>query len=157
MPVAGCRMPDAGCRHHIFSAIKKFRNDTSFCLADRGMITTHVPFMRASTLLLLKTCPRGNAPAIGGMSALIPNKNDPQASERVLDGVRVDKRAAAEDGYDGGCVARPALVPVALAEFERVLGADRTRLRRSATMSWSAPPTCCASSPQHRSPWPACA
>ena len=113
---------NAGRWDYIFSAIKKFRNDPSFCLADRGSITMRVPFMRAYALLLLKTCHRRNAPAIGGMSALIPNKNDLQANERAFDGVRADKRAAAEDGYDGGWVAHPGLVPVARAEFDRVLG-----------------------------------
>ena len=113
---------NAGRWDYIFSAIKKFRNDKSFCLADRSQVTMRAPFMRAYALLLLKTCHRRNAPAIGGMSALIPNKRDPQANERALDGVRADKRLAAEDGYDGGWVAHPGLVPAALAEFERVLG-----------------------------------
>jgi malate synthase len=78
--------------------------------------------MRAYALLLLKTCHRRRAPAIGGMSALIPIKNDAAANEKALAGVRADKARDANDGYDGGWVAHPGLVPVAMEEFVRVLG-----------------------------------
>ena len=80
------------------------------------------PFMRAYALLLLKTCHRRNAPAIGGMSALIPIKNDPAANDKAMAGVRSDKARDAGDGYDGGWVAHPGLVPIAMEEFVKVLG-----------------------------------
>jgi malate synthase len=113
---------NAGRWDYIFSCIKKFKNDKNFCLANRGLITMTVPFMRAYALLLLKTCHRRGAPAIGGMAALIPIKNDPDANEKALAGVRADKARDATDGYDGGWVAHPGLVPVAMAEFQKVLG-----------------------------------
>ncbi len=113
---------NAGRWDYIFSAIKKFRNDKDFCLADRSQITMTVPFMRAYALHLLKTCHRRNAPAIGGMSALIPIKNDPAANEKAMAGVRADKARDAADGYDGGWVAHPGLVSVAMEEFVKVLG-----------------------------------
>ncbi|MFM0501791.1 malate synthase A [Paraburkholderia caffeinilytica] len=113
---------NAGRWDYIFSAIKKFRNDKDFCLADRSRITMTVPFMRAYALLLLKTCHRREAPAIGGMSALIPIRNDPIANEKAMAGVRSGKARDAADGYDGGWVAHPGLVPIAMAEFVRVLG-----------------------------------
>jgi malate synthase len=113
---------NAGRWDYIFSCIKKFKVDRSFCLADRARVTMTAPFMRAYALLLLKTCHRRGAPAIGGMSALIPIKNDPEANERALAGVRADKARDASDGYDGGWVAHPGLVPIAMEEFVRVLG-----------------------------------
>jgi malate synthase len=79
------------------------------------------PFMRAYALLLLKTCHKRNAPAIGGMSALIPIKNDPEANEKAMAGVRADKARDATDGYDGGWVAHPGLVALAMGEFKAVL------------------------------------
>ncbi|AOI93999.1 malate synthase A [Burkholderia pseudomultivorans] len=113
---------NAGRWDYIFSAIKKFKNDRDFCLADRSKITMTVPFMRAYALLLLKTCHKRNAPAIGGMSALIPIKNDPEANDKAMAGVRSDKQRDATDGYDGGWVAHPGLVPIAMEEFVKVLG-----------------------------------
>ncbi len=113
---------NAGRWDYIFSAIKKFKNDKEFCLADRSQITMTVPFMRAYALQLLKTCHRRNAPAIGGMSALIPIKNDPAANDKAMGGVRSDKARDAGDGYDGGWVAHPGLVPIAMEEFVKVLG-----------------------------------
>ncbi len=113
---------NAGRWDYIFSAIKKFKNDPDFCLADRAQITMTAPFMRAYALLLLKTCHKRNAPAIGGMSALIPIKNNAEANTRAMAGVRADKQRDATDGYDGGWVAHPGLVPVALEEFVKVLG-----------------------------------
>src|ERR1700722_455981 len=113
---------NAGRWDYIFSAIKKFKNDANFCLADRAKITMTVPFMRAYALQLLKTCHRRNAPAIGGMSALIPIKGDPQANDKAMGGVRSDKARDAGDGYDGGWVAHPGLVPIAMEEFVKVLG-----------------------------------
>jgi malate synthase len=113
---------NAGRWDYIFSCIKKFKNDRNFCLADRARVTMTAPFMRAYALLLLATCHRREAPAIGGMSALIPIKNDPVANERALAGVRADKARDANDGYDGGWVAHPGLVPIAMEEFVKVLG-----------------------------------
>ena len=88
------------------------------------------PFLRAYALLLLKICHRRGAPAIGGMSALIPIRNDAQANERALAGVRADKRREATDGYDGAWVAHPALVPVAMEEFVAVLGDRPNQMER---------------------------
>jgi len=113
---------NAGRWDYIFSAIKKFKSDKDFCLADRSQITMTVPFMRAYALELLKTCHRRNAPAIGGMSALIPIKNDAAANDKAMAGVRSDKARDAADGYDGGWVAHPGLVPIAMEEFVKVLG-----------------------------------
>jgi malate synthase len=113
---------NAGRWDYIFSCIKKFKTDENFCLADRGLITMTVPFMRAYALLLLKTCHRRNAPAIGGMSALIPIKNDPAANEKALAGVRADKAREATDGYDGSWIAHPGLGQLAMEEFKKVLG-----------------------------------
>jgi malate synthase len=113
---------NAGRWDYIFSCIKKFRSDRAFCLADRASLTMLSPFLRAYALLLLKTCHRRGAPAIGGMSALIPIRNDAAANERAMAGVRADKRREATDGYDGAWVAHPGLVPVAMEEFVRVLG-----------------------------------
>ncbi|MEE9929343.1 malate synthase A [Microvirgula aerodenitrificans] len=113
---------NAGRWDYIFSCIKKFRTNRDFCLADRARINMTVPFMRAYALLLLKTCHKRNAPAIGGMAALIPIKNDPVKNEAAMAGIRADKNRDATDGYDGGWVAHPGLVPVAMAEFDAVLG-----------------------------------
>ena len=113
---------NAGRWDYIFSCIKKFKLDKSFCLADRARVTMTAPFMRSYALLLLATCHRRNAPAIGGMSALIPIKNDVAANEKALAGVRTDKSRDANDGYDGGWVAHPGLVPIAMDEFVKVLG-----------------------------------
>lgn len=113
---------NAGRWDYIFSCIKKFKVDKNFCLADRGQITMTVPFMRAYALLLLQICHKRNAPAIGGMSALIPIKNDPAANDKAMAGIRSDKARDATDGYDGGWVAHPGLVPVAMEEFTKVLG-----------------------------------
>lgn len=113
---------NAGRWDYIFSCIKKFRMDNDFCLADRSQITMTVPFMRAYSLLLLKTCHQRAAPAMGGMSAYIPVKSDPVANERAMTQVRADKERDAGDGYDGGWVAHPGLVPVAQAAWDAVLG-----------------------------------
>ena len=113
---------NAGRWDYIFSCIKKFKLDRSFCLADRATVTMTAPFMRAYALLLLKTCHHRGAPAIGGMSALIPIKNDPAKNEIAMAGIIADKRRDAEDGYDGGWVAHPGLVESAMKEFVTVLG-----------------------------------
>lgn len=113
---------NAGRWDYIFSCIKKFKNDKDFCLADRAKVTMTAPFMRAYALLLLKTCHKRNAPAIGGMAALIPIKNDPEKNDIAMGGVRTDKARDATDGYDGGWVAHPGLVDLAMGEFKKVLG-----------------------------------
>ncbi|MDR0564629.1 MAG: malate synthase A [Azoarcus sp.] len=113
---------NAGRWDYIFSCIKKFRKNRNFCLANRSAITMEVPFMRAYALALVQACHKRGAPAIGGMSALIPIKNDPAANENALKGVRHDKRRDAQDGFDGGWVAHPGLVGIAMEEFVNVLG-----------------------------------
>jgi malate synthase len=113
---------NAGRWDYIFSCIKKFKRDKDFCLADRPKVGMTSPFMRAYALLLLKTCHKRNAPAIGGMAALIPIKNDPEKNDIAMGGVRTDKARDANDGYDGGWVAHPGLVDLAMGEFKKVLG-----------------------------------
>jgi malate synthase len=104
---------------YIFSCIKKFRANHDFCLADRAQVTMTAPFMRAYALLLVKTCHRRGAPAMGGMAAQIPIKNDPQANDAALEKVRQDKLREVTDGCDGTWVAHPALVPVAKEVFDQ--------------------------------------
>src|SRR5258706_6441140 len=119
---------NAGRWDYIFSCIKKFKVDQNFCLANRAEVTMTAPFMRAYALLLLQTCHRRKAPAMGGMSALIPIKNDPAANEKAMAGVRSDKAREAQDGYDGSWVAHPGLVPIAMQEFVNVLGARANQI-----------------------------
>ncbi len=113
---------NAGRWDYIFSCIKKFKKNKDFCLANRGAITMEVPFMRSYALALVQACHKRGAPAMGGMSALIPIKGDPEANEKALGGIRHDKRRDANDGYDGGWVAHPGLVDIAMEEFKAVLG-----------------------------------
>ncbi|QOT74732.1 malate synthase A [Cupriavidus basilensis] len=113
---------NAGRWDYIFSCIKKFKVDKNFCLADRAKVTMTAPFMRSYALLLLKTCHKRGAPAIGGMSALIPIKNDPEKNAIAMQGIINDKKRDATDGYDGGWVAHPGLVEPAMKEFVAVLG-----------------------------------
>jgi malate synthase len=113
---------NAGRWDYIFSCIKKFKMDRDFCLADRAKVTMTAPFMRAYALLLLKTCHQRGAPAMGGMSALIPIKNDPEKNAIAMGGIIADKKRDATDGYDGGWVAHPGLVEPAMKEFLAVLG-----------------------------------
>jgi malate synthase len=89
-----------------------------------------VPFMRAYTELLVKTCHRRGAHAMGGMAALIPSRRDPEANERALEGVRTDKKREAGAGFDGTWVAHPDLVPVATEEFDAVLGERANQVER---------------------------
>ena len=114
---------NAGRWDYVFSIIKNFRGrGAGFVLPDRKKITMTTPFMRAYTELLVATCHQRGAHAIGGMSAFIPNRRDPEATEAALAQVAADKRREAADGFDGSWVAHPDLVPVALAEFDAVLG-----------------------------------
>ncbi len=124
---------NAGRWDYIFSMIKKFRTrGEEFQLPDRSAVTMTVPFMRAYTELLVQTCHRRGAHAIGGMAAFIPNRRDPEVTERALSAVRADKSREAADGFDGSWVAHPDLVPVALEVFDAQLGDrpdQRDRLR----------------------------
>src|SRR4051812_36640398 len=104
---------------YIFSCIKKFRANQDFCLADRSQVTMLAPFMRAYALLLVKTCHKRGAPAMGGMAAQIPIKNDAAANEAALEKVRQDKLREVTDGCDGTWVAHPGLVPIAKEIFDR--------------------------------------
>jgi malate synthase len=104
---------------YIFSCLKKFRANQDFCLADRAQVTMTAPFMRAYALLLVKTCHRRGAPAMGGMAAQIPIKNDPAANEAAIEKVRQDKLREVTDGCDGTWVAHPGLVPVAKQVFDQ--------------------------------------
>jgi malate synthase len=113
---------NAGRWDYIFSVIKKFRRHPGFVLPDRARITMTVPFMRAYTELLVRTCHRRGAHAMGGMAAYIPSRRDPEANEVALAKVAEDKVREANAGFDGTWVAHPDLVATAMAEFERVLG-----------------------------------
>ena len=113
---------NAGRWDYMFSVIKKFRDRPEFVLPDRNSVTMTAPFMRAYTELLVKTCHRRGAHAMGGMAAFIPSRKDAELNERALAKVREDKQREAGDGFDGTWVAHPDLVPVALAEFDEVLG-----------------------------------
>ncbi len=120
-----CAGLNAGRWDYIFSIIKNFRGrGANFVLPDRAKITMTVPFMRAYTELLVQTCHKRGAHAIGGMSAFIPNRRDPEVTSRALDAVAADKSREAGDGFDGTWVAHPDLIPTARAEFDAVL-ADR--------------------------------
>ena len=125
---SGC---NAGRWDYIFSLIKTFKdNGADYVLPDRNLVTMTVPFMRAYTELLVKTCHRRGAFAIGGMAAFIPSRRDPEVNAAALDKVRQDKEREARDGFDGSWVAHPDLVPVAMEVFERVLGGRPNQLDR---------------------------
>jgi malate synthase len=113
---------NAGRWDYIFSAIKCFRDRPEFVTPDRTDVKMTVPFMRAYTELLVRTCHRRGAHAMGGMAALIPSRKDPEANEKAIEGVREDKRREANDGFDGTWVAHPDIVEPAREEFDRVLG-----------------------------------
>ena len=108
---------------YIFSCIKTFGRTPDFILADRSLVGMTSPFMRAYSLLLIKTCHRRNAHAMGGMAAQIPIKSDPAANELAMAKVREDKEREADDGHDGTWVAHPGLVPVAMEVFDRLMPA----------------------------------
>ncbi len=129
---------NAGRWDYIFSCIKKFKKNKDFCLAQRSAITMEVPFMRNYALALIKTCHKRGAPAMGGMSALIPIKNDPVANEKALAGIRHDKTRDANDGFDGGWVAHPGLVTIAAEEFQKVLGERPNQLEKQRSETFTA-------------------
>jgi len=113
---------NAGRWDYIFSVIKKLGRRPEFVLPDRADVTMAVPFMRAYCELLVRTCHRRRAHAMGGMAAFIPSRRDPQVNEIALEKVREDKDREASQGFDGTWVAHPDLVPVAFESFDRVLG-----------------------------------
>ncbi len=123
---------------YIFSCIKKFRSNPDFCLADRSQVTMTAPFMRAYALSLVKTCHHRNAPAMGGMAAQIPIKNDPAANEAALDKVRQDKLREVTDGCDGTWVAHPGLVPIAKEIFDEHMPAPNQYTRQRTDVNFSA-------------------
>jgi len=104
---------------YIFSIIKRFRSRPDFVMPDRGLVTMDRHLMHAYSLLAIRTCHRRGAPAIGGMAAFIPIKNDPEANEAALQKVRADKERESSDGHDGTWVAHPGLVPLAREIFDR--------------------------------------
>ncbi|MBX2990874.1 MAG: malate synthase A [Bacteroidetes bacterium] len=115
---------NAGRWDYMFSVIKKFRNNPDFLLPDRSQLTMTVPFMRAYTELLVKTCHKRGAHAIGGMAAFIPSRKDPKINDIALAKVTEDKIRESNDGFDGTWVAHPDLVPVARKPFDAILGAS---------------------------------
>lgn len=115
---------------YLFSVAKTFREDPAFVLPDRDRITVTTPFMRAFTELLVSTCHRRGAHAIGGMSGVNPEGDDEERIASALRKVSVDKRREAGDGFDGTRIAHPGLVPVARAEFDKVLGARPNQIAR---------------------------
>jgi malate synthase len=129
---------NAGRWDYIFSLIKKFHARADMVLPDRAQVTMAVPFMRAYQQLLVRTCHRRGAHAIGGMSAFIPNRREPEVTGNALARVREDKQREAGDGSDGTWVAHPDLVPVAGAVFDAVLGErpnQKGRLREDVVSS----------------------
>lgn len=128
---------NAGRWDYIFSVIKNFSARPDFVLPDRAQVTMEVPFMRSYTELLVRTCHSRGAHAIGGMAAFIPSRRDPAVNAVAIEKVRADKEREAWDGFDGTWVAHPDLVPVAEAEFTRVLGDrphQKDRLREDVTV-----------------------
>jgi malate synthase len=114
---------NAGRWDYLFSLIKTFRDGGArFVLPDRNAVTMTAPFMRAYTDLLVRTCHRRGAHAIGGMAAFIPSRKDPEANRVAFEKVRADKDREANDGFDGSWVAHPDLVPIARESFDKVLG-----------------------------------
>ena len=113
---------NAGRWDYIFSTIKTYRERPEFVLPDRNDVKMTVPFMKAYSELLVKTCHRRGAHAMGGMAALIPSRKDPEANERAIAAVAADKEREAGSGFDGTWVAHPDVVQTAMAEFDKVLG-----------------------------------
>ena len=130
---------NAGRWDYLFSIIKYFRDTgADFVLADRGDITMTAPFMRAYTELLVRTCHRRGAYAMGGMAAVIPT-HDAESNAIAFDKVRADKTREAADGFDGSWVAHPALVPVCNGVFDEVLGDRVNQLDRLREDVWIEP------------------
>ena len=143
---------NAGRWDYIFSCIKKFRSNRDFCLADRALVTMTTHFMKSYAELLVKTCHRRDAHAMGGMAAQIPVKNDEAANAEAFAKVKADKEREARQGHDGTWVAHPGLVPVAKEAFDRLMPTpNQIATARREDVRVSAP-TCCVSSPSSRSP-----
>ena len=121
---------NAGRWDYIFSVIKKLGHRPEFVLPDRAAVTMAVPFMRSYCELLVKTCHRRHAHAMGGMAAFIPSRRDPEVNAVALAKVREDKEREASQGFDGTWVAHPDLVPVALECFDQVLGERPNQIER---------------------------
>ncbi len=115
---------------YLFSMAKVFRHDPAFVLPDREQVTVTTPFMRAFTELLVSTCHRRGAHAIGGMSGVIPDHEHPERTAPALRKVIVDKRREAGDGFDGTRIAHPDIVPVAVQEFDKVLSHRSNQVER---------------------------
>ena len=115
---------------YIFSYIKTFARHEKFIVPDRAQVTMTAPFMRAYSLACIKACHKRGAFAMGGMSAYIPVKADPDANAKALQRVREDKSREAGDGHDGTWVAHPGLVPIAMEQFDRVLGKMPNQINR---------------------------
>lgn len=113
---------NAGRWDYIFSLIKKTRQHEEFVLPDRAQVTMAVPFMRAYAQLLVKTCHKRGAHAIGGMAAFIPSRKDAEINAQAFAKVTEDKMREAGDGFDGTWVAHPDLVPIAKTVFDDALG-----------------------------------
>ncbi|GGS53629.1 malate synthase A [Streptomyces griseoviridis] len=114
---------NAGRWDYLFSIVKNFRDGGArFVLPDRNAVTMTAPFMRAYTELLVRTCHKRGAHAIGGMAAFIPSRKDPEVNKVAFEKVRADKDREANDGFDGSWVAHPDLVPIAMESFDKVLG-----------------------------------
>jgi malate synthase len=124
----GCAL-NAGRWDYIFSAIKKFRT-RDWVLPDRVQVTMTVPFMRSYTELLVRSCHRRGAHAVGGMAAFIPSRKDAEANEIALAKVREDKERESGDGFDGSWVAHPDLVPVCTEVFDGALGDRPNQVER---------------------------
>ncbi|WP_026926710.1 malate synthase A [Granulicoccus phenolivorans] len=122
---------NAGRWDYIFSIIKNFRlRGEEFVLPDRKQVTMTTPFMRSYTEQLVRACHRRGVHAIGGMAAFIPNRRDPQVTEKALAAVHEDKKREANDGFDGSWVAHPDLVPICREEFDAVLGDKPNQIDR---------------------------
>lgn len=121
---------NAGRWDYLFSVIKTFRHDPEFVLPDRSQVTMMAPFMRSYTELLVATCHRRGAHAMGGMAAFVPSRHDTEANERAFKQVRADKEREAVDGCDGTWVAHPDLVPIAMSVFDEALAGAPNQLRR---------------------------
>ncbi len=129
---------NAGRWDYMFSVVKKFRNRPDFVFPDRAQVSMTVPFMRAYTELLVRTCHKRGAHAMGGMAAFVPSRKDPKVNEIAIARVRDDKLREAGDGFDGTWVAHPDLVPVATAVFNEKLGDkphQKERLREDVSVA----------------------
>jgi malate synthase len=134
---------NAGRWDYIFSVIKKFHDRDDFVLPDRAQVTMTVPFMRAYTELLVRSCHTRGAHAIGGMAAFIPSRRDPEVNEIALARVTEDKQRESSDGFDGTWVAHPDLVPTAKAQLTRRSAITRIleRLREDVSVDPGSPLT----------------